>query len=186
MQAPSNTPSVATACSSLGSRAKNGRPHEETFVWAEHGQLEPGLTQAEPNAYGKRTFLRVTLWSVDRDAEREVGSRIAEARRHAGLTQRDLADLLGVSVRTVQNYEAGVAVPYKHLRTIESLGHKRPGWILDGGDDGELLTMISSLQDAMRRHHELMQRHVEEMRRHTARLRDQRHTIEGRRTRTTD
>jgi transcriptional regulator with XRE-family HTH domain len=111
---------------------------------------------------------------VDRDEQRQVGARIAESRRLGGLTQRELADRLGVTVRTIQNYEAGVAVPYRHLRTIESLGHKRPGWILDGGDDGDFVTTIASLHDAMERHHALMQRHLEEMRKHTDRLREQR------------
>jgi transcriptional regulator with XRE-family HTH domain len=111
---------------------------------------------------------------VDRDEQRQVGARIAESRRLGGLTQRELADRLGVTVRTIQNYEAGVAVPYRHLRTIESLGHKRPGWILDGGGDGDFVTAIASLHDAMERHHALMQRHLEEMRKHTERLREQR------------
>lgn len=120
-----------------------------------------------------------------RDEQRGVGSRIAEARRHAGLTQRELAGVLGVTTRTVQNYEAGVAVPYKHLRTIESLGHKRPGWILEGGDD-DLHATISALHAAMERHHELMQHHLDEMRRHTERIREQRAASEERRARSND
>lgn len=111
---------------------------------------------------------------MESEAQRELGARIAEARRHAGLTQRELAAMLGVTVRTVQNYEAGVAIPYRHLRTIESLGHKRPWRILDGGEDGDLRATISALQVAMERHHELMQRHLQEMRVHTERLRVQR------------
>ena len=124
--------------------------------------------------------------AVDRDSQREVGARIAEARRHAGLTQRELAGMLDVTVRTVQNYEAGVAVPYRHLRTIESLGHKRPGWILDGGDNDDLLATIWALHDAMERHHELMLSQLEEMRQHTTRLRAQRDASVARRARTGD
>jgi transcriptional regulator with XRE-family HTH domain len=118
---------------------------------------------------------------VDRDDQREIGSRIAQARRGGGLTQRELADHLGVTVRTIQNYEAGVAVPYRHLRAIESLGHKRPGWILDGGEDDDLGSTLSSLHNAMERHHEVMQRHLEEMRRHTARMSEQRRASASRR-----
>ena len=121
---------------------------------------------------------------MNAEEHRAVGARIAEARRHAGLTQRQLADYLGVTVRTIQNYEAGVAVPYRYLRTIESLGHKRPGWILEGGDDTDLVRTISSLHDAMERHHLLMQTHLEEMRRHTNRLRETRRASEERRGRT--
>jgi transcriptional regulator with XRE-family HTH domain len=111
---------------------------------------------------------------MELDESRAIGARIAEARRHAGLTQRELADRLEVTVRTVQNYEAGVAVPYRYLRMIETLGRKRPGWILDGGDDAGLLAIIASLHTAMDRHQELMQKHLDEMRRHTTRLREQR------------
>jgi transcriptional regulator with XRE-family HTH domain len=119
-------------------------------------------------------------------AQREIGSRIAEARRRSGLTQRELAEILGVTTRTVQNYEAGVAVPYKHLRRIESLAHKRPGWILEGGDDEDLRATITSLHAAMERHHELMQHHLEEMRKHTTRIREQRRVSEARRERPPD
>src|SRR5262245_9665042 len=108
------------------------------------------------------------------DEQASIGARIAEARRHAGLTQRQLADYLAVTVRTIQNYEAGVTVPYRYLRTIESLAHKRPGWILEGGEDIDLAKTISKLHEAMERHHLLMQRHLEEMRLQTDRLRDQR------------
>lgn len=118
--------------------------------------------------------------SVDLDERLGIGRRIAEARQEGGLTQRELADRLGVTVRTVQNYEAGVAVPYRHLRSIESAGHKRPGWILQGGEDSGLAVTISSLHEAMERHQALMQRHLEEMRRHTARLREQRQARSGR------
>jgi len=119
---------------------------------------------------------------VDIDERRAIGTRIAEARRHAGLTQRALADQLGVTVRTVQNYEAGVAVPYRHLRAIEGLGQKRPNWILDGGDDVGLLATVTSLHVAMQRHQELMRNHLQEMRRHTTRLREQRHANAERRS----
>jgi len=110
---------------------------------------------------------------VDVEEQRRVGARIAEARRHAGLTQRELADTLGVTTRSIQNYEASVTVPYKHLRAIELLGRKRYGWILDGGDDTQLAATIVSLRAAMERHQDLMQSHLREMRRHVVRIRDQ-------------
>jgi len=113
--------------------------------------------------------------------KRAVGLRLAEARRLAGLTQNKLAERLGVTTRTIQNYEAGIAVPYRHLRTIELLARKRPGWILEGGEDAELASTITALRDAMERHHILMESHLDEMRRHTGRLREQRRVSAERR-----
>jgi transcriptional regulator with XRE-family HTH domain len=59
------------------------------------------------------------------DERRAIGTRIANARRQAGLTQRELAARLGVTPRSIQNYEAGIAIPYKHLRRIEAARKSR-------------------------------------------------------------
>ena len=40
---------------------------------------------------------------------REVGSRIARLRKEAGMTQRELAALLGVSDKAVSKWERGVS-----------------------------------------------------------------------------
>jgi transcriptional regulator with XRE-family HTH domain len=49
------------------------------------------------------------------------GPRLAAARRTARLTQRALAAELGVTVRTLQNYEAGRFVPFRHLHDLERI-----------------------------------------------------------------
>jgi y4mF family transcriptional regulator len=41
----------------------------------------------------------------------EVGGRIRAARKEAGLTQKDLADLAGISERTVRAIETGTGNP---------------------------------------------------------------------------
>jgi len=41
----------------------------------------------------------------------EFGARLKELRRAGGLSQSGLAQALGVTVRTVQNYEAGKVLP---------------------------------------------------------------------------
>ena len=125
---------------------------------------------------------------MELDERHAIAGRIAESRRSAGLTQRELADRLGVTVRTVQNYEAGVAVPYRHLRSIESLGHKPPGWILRGGDDSrDLLATVLSLQETMEHHYELLTSHLEELQHHMSRLRDARTaSVDRRAARATD
>jgi transcriptional regulator with XRE-family HTH domain len=37
----------------------------------------------------------------------EIGIRLAEIRRHRGLTQRQLATAIGVTLTSLQNYERG-------------------------------------------------------------------------------
>jgi DNA-binding XRE family transcriptional regulator len=60
----------------------------------------------------------------------EVGSRIAHARARAGLTQQELADLIGVSRRSLQGYEAGRVAPYRHLDRLATLLDRPRGWFL--------------------------------------------------------
>lgn len=59
-----------------------------------------------------------TLLLTDVLAPQEIGRRIKAAREEAGLRQEDLADLVGLGTRTIQNYEAGSTKPYTHLRKI--------------------------------------------------------------------
>ena len=74
----------------------------------------------------------------------EIGMRIAEARREAGgMSQRELADLIGVSERSVQAYEQGEVIPWRYVATLESVLGRPTAWILHGEDgmlgrDGEL------------------------------------------------
>jgi transcriptional regulator with XRE-family HTH domain len=105
-----------------------------------------------------------------------VGRRVAEARRRAGFTQRELAEALGVTVRSIQLYESGSVIPYKHLRRIELLTRTRPGWILgeNSDHDAALLLTLEGVREALRQHQELVAEHVEEMRRHTEQLREHR------------
>ena len=111
-----------------------------------------------------------------------VGKRIAQARRESGMTQAELAAALQVTVRSIQNYESGVSVPYRHLRTIESLTHKRPGWTLDGDGDGALDSKIAALQETIEAHRTAMEEHLRLMREHTDKLREQRRASESRRS----
>ena len=119
---------------------------------------------------------------MDKRDRVDVGRRIAEARRESGMTQADLAAALQVTVRSIQNYESGVSVPYRHLRTIESLTHKRPGWTLDGDGDGALDAKIAALQQTIETHQAAMELHLRLMREHTERLREQRRASESRRS----
>jgi len=61
-----------------------------------------------------------------------IGWRIARARKERGLTQEELAALIGVSARSIQGYEAGKVVPYRRLRQLAEATNRELGWILEG------------------------------------------------------
>jgi transcriptional regulator with XRE-family HTH domain len=118
------------------------------------------------------------------DEERQIGGRIAAARHEAGLTQRELAERLGVTTRSIQNYESGAVIPYRHLRRIEMLAQKRTGWLLSGeGRDEPITTTVRRLEEALERHHELLRDHLEAMRRQVEMLKELRQAADGRRRR---
>lgn len=60
--------------------------------------------------------------------ERELGQKVRQARRAAGHTQQQLADLANVSVGTVKNLEAGAGSTITTLvRVLRALGREQ--WI---------------------------------------------------------
>lgn len=66
---------------------------------------------------------------------KEIGERIAEARHEAGgMTQTELAALIGVSPRSVQAYELGEVLPYRQLKDLEHALGKPLGWFLHGDE----------------------------------------------------
>ena len=82
---------------------------------------------AATNARNFRTFLLVSQFEA-----RAIGERIAKARNEAGLTQEAMAELASFSKRSLQDYEAGVTIPYKHMREIASLLKRGVPWFLHG------------------------------------------------------
>jgi transcriptional regulator with XRE-family HTH domain len=63
---------------------------------------------------------------------KEIGGRIQEAREKAGLRQEDLADLIEMSTRQVQNYEAGGSKPFAKLKAIAGATGVTVEWLLHG------------------------------------------------------
>jgi transcriptional regulator with XRE-family HTH domain len=63
-----------------------------------------------------------------------LGQALALARKEAGLSQRDLADEIGLSYRSIQEYESDKISALPHLRAIEEATGKPEGWILDHVD----------------------------------------------------
>ena len=56
---------------------------------------------------------------------------IAEIRERIGLSQSEFAELLGVSVRTLQEWEQGRRMPSGPARTLLTIAHKNPKALLD-------------------------------------------------------
>jgi transcriptional regulator with XRE-family HTH domain len=75
-----------------------------------------------------------------RHMEDGIGSRLAQARKEAGLTQEQLAELVGVTPRSIQGYEAGKVVPYRHLKRLEEITGKTPSWFLRNEAEPSALT----------------------------------------------
>jgi transcriptional regulator with XRE-family HTH domain len=90
----------------------------------------PRSSVSATNSRSFRTFLLVQEF-----ARKEIGLRIAQARHEAnGMTQDELADLVGVTTRSVQGYEAGDVVPWKHFERIAEVLQRRIGWFIHGDD----------------------------------------------------
>jgi transcriptional regulator with XRE-family HTH domain len=67
---------------------------------------------------------------VTNDKERVIliGRLIARARSEAGFTQDEMAGALGVSKRSIQEYESGRISGAPYLRQIEAVTGKAQGW----------------------------------------------------------
>lgn len=73
-----------------------------------------------------------TLLLADVFDQGAIGERIARAREEAGLRQEDLAELVGVATRTIQNYEAGSTTAYRKINKISEVTARSVEWILHG------------------------------------------------------
>jgi transcriptional regulator with XRE-family HTH domain len=73
---------------------------------------------------------------ADPGPSRNIGERIGKARRASGLTQRELAALLAVSVRSVQAWEEGTVSPYRRLGKLAALLGTSEQRILYGDEAG--------------------------------------------------
>lgn len=58
---------------------------------------------------------------------------VAETRARVGLSQTEFARLLGVSVRTLQEWEQGRRSPSGPARTLLAIAHKNPRVLLEAG-----------------------------------------------------
>lgn len=88
---------------------------------------------AATNSRNFRTFLLMQQF-----AAKEIGARIRQARLERGMTQEQLAEISSFSKRSLQNYETGVTIPYRHLRELARLLRRREEWFLYGNEANPL------------------------------------------------
>ena len=72
------------------------------------------------------------------DYSAEVGERIIQARKQletGALTQEELAELAGVSQRSMQAYETGEVIPYRKMREIADVLGVSTSWLLHGEEE---------------------------------------------------
>lgn len=100
-------------------------------------------------------LLSPTVLSADMNDElrykRAVCERIRRARVKAGLTQEQMAVLLGVQHRTYQNYEYD-RIPWEKLDTIAAETGVEKDWIVTGsaGETGPLREKLDLIEGELR------------------------------------
>jgi len=65
----------------------------------------------------------------------EIGARIKQARLESGLTQIDLAGMGMFSYRSLQGWETGERIPFRHFAELSQLLRKTSEWFLYGEDE---------------------------------------------------
>jgi transcriptional regulator with XRE-family HTH domain len=79
------------------------------------------------------------------------GGRIVQARlENGGMQQKQLAEALGLSARSVQSYESGEIIPWRFMEDLERILHKPAIWFMRGEPTGlansEALALLSQVQ----------------------------------------
>ena len=109
------------------------------------------VTAARPKREGASSARRSKRALNDYAAE--VGERIVQARKQletGALTQEELAELAGVSQRSMQAYETGEVIPYRKMREIADVLGVSTSWFLHGEEenvDSEIEALERKIDD---------------------------------------
>lgn len=87
----------------------------------------------------------------------EIRARIKQARERAGISQEEMAALMGVIPRTQQNWESAqgksAKVPWERLNEISDVTGATVRWLIHGDDeehyDGELIKRLTATTTAL-------------------------------------
>jgi transcriptional regulator with XRE-family HTH domain len=113
----------------------------------------------QPAATNDRSF-RTFLLMAQLQA-REIGARIKQRRLERGLTQPELAAMASFSTRSLQDYENGVTIPYRHLPEIGKLLNTEPVWFLYGQEEQPDEDRLSRLAGEVGELRDLLERVLE-------------------------
>lgn len=89
---------------------------------------------------------------MDAYLQRQICERIRKARKEAGLTQEDAANLLSVTTRAYQNYERD-RVPFRSLDKVARVFGVTQEWLLRGdlseGDQPARVELLRATADGI-------------------------------------
>ncbi len=101
--------------------------HHIRIQRASQAQKGAAMKSAATNSRNFRTFLLVSQLEA-----KQIGARLQLARKEAGLTQEQVAEMSTVSKRSLQDYEAGVTIPYSNFRELAGIYDRDVDWFLHG------------------------------------------------------
>lgn len=108
--------------------------------------------------FDSAAYLATLMAELDRAA---ISLRLAESREQAGLTQEEMADLLGIHFRSVQNYESPKKdrIPWDKLDEWARITGVTKEWLLHGREAAGTSDGLGELLDRFdRQHDEVMAR----------------------------
>jgi DNA-binding transcriptional regulator YiaG len=99
------------------------------------GATRPGrVTQIVPDGKGGFLRKRVDPEAFRRAQSADHAANTAAARAKLGLSQREMAVLLGISPRTLQNWEQGQREPDQAAKMLLRVALKHPQAVLDAAE----------------------------------------------------
>ena len=90
--------------------------------------------------------------TADERVDKVMGERLSSARTAKSLTQKQMAECLGITAAAYQNYEYGREISSGRIVQICSILECSPNWLLGVKDTGESLSpdspLLKELKDA--------------------------------------
>ena len=88
-----------------------------------------------------------------------VGGRVRSARLESdGMTQRELADMVGVTERSIAAVERGEWIPYRHMSKLERIFERPTAWFLYGDNHVEMDPNLARLEAKLDKIIELLEK----------------------------